>query len=643
MAHLTHLFRPIKIRGMELKNRLVMAPMVTNYAAEDGSVTQRLIDYLVARAWGGVGLITVEASYVRPDGRGFRNELGIHKDDLIPGLRELTRLVHEGKSKISLQIFHAGRQTSATMTGVQPIAPSPLADPSTGEVPRELSVSEIHEVQDAFVQAARRAKEAGFDAVEVHGAHGYLIGEFLSPFSNRRTDEYGGNLEGRSRFAMEIVQKIRQVVGPDYPIFFRISADEYVTGGLDLAQSKAIARLMEGAGVDCISVSAGNYASPGLIIAPTLDLERAIFVPLAQGIKSVVSIPVIAVGRLHDPSIADQVIAEGQADMVALGRALLTDPGWPEKAERDQVDEIRPCISCNQACINYLLQQQPVSCLVNPGVGREREFAISPAPQSKRVVVVGGGPGGLEATRVLTARGHQVTLFEEDPRLGGEFAVAALAPNKEEFTDSLRWQIRQVYKSGADVRLGHRATADEIVALKPDAVVVATGSRPMVPKLPGLTKARAVVARDVLMGNTVPGPRVAVAGGGGVGLATAEHLALSNREVTIVEATDSVGADTTPDRRYWTLEDLAEHDVGIITDAAIRDLSDGNVVVEHEGHTETIGTFDDVILALGYEPDRSLIKELEGRVPAIYTIGDAVQVRSAVEAIREGAEVGYKI
>jgi len=643
MGDLSHLFQPIKIRNLEIKNRVVMAPMVANYCTPEGAVTQRLIDYMVARAWGGVGLIETEASYVREDGKAFTNEMGIHKDDLVPGLRELTNLVHEGKAKIAMQIYHAGRQGSSKVSGLPLVAPSPLADPSSGETPHELTLQEIHELEDAFVRAALRAKDAGFDAVDVHGAHGYLIAEFLSPFSNRRTDEYGGNLQGRARFAMEIVSKIRQAVGPDYPIIFRISGDEYVSGGLDLPQTQAISRLVQDAGADAISVSAGNYASPGMMIVPPMELERAIFVPLAQAIKEVVSVPVIAVGRLHDPAIADQVIALGQADMVAEGRSLLTDPGWVEKAQRGEVDEIKPCISCNEACINNLMQQMPISCLVNPGCGREREFAIQPVKQPKNVVVVGGGPAGLEATRVLAERGHHVTLFEEDARLGGEFVVAGQAPRKEELSDALRWMIRQVMKSGADIRLGQRATADMVLSLKPEAVIVATGAKPKVPKVHGLKAQRAKVARDVLMGEAVPGQTVMVAGGGAVGLEAAELLSLMGKEITVVEMTSSVAADMTPDRRYWVLEELADHDVGLVTDATIQDVTDGGVRILHEGHEEVIGPYDDIVLALGYEPDAGLVKELQGRVPQVFNIGDSVQVRSAVEAIREGAEVARQI
>ncbi|MGQ9681661.1 MAG: oxidoreductase [Anaerolineae bacterium] len=643
MDRLWHLFQPITIGGLELTNRTVMAPMVTNYCSTDGAPTSRLMEYLGARARGGVGLLVVEASYVRPDGKGFRNELGIHSDDLIPALRELTRRVHEEGSKISIQLFHAGRQTSSTVTGEQPLAPSPLADPSSGELPRELTTAEVTALEDAFAAAARRAQAAGFDAVEVHGAHGYLVNQFLSPFSNRRTDEYGGNTHNRVRFAVNIVRKVRRAVGEGYPVFFRLSADEYVPGGITLSEAKLIAAYLQEAGVDALSVSAGNYASPGLIIIPTMDLDPGLFVPLAAGVKQAVSLPVIAVGRLHDPMLAAQVIAEGSADLVALGRALLTDPDWVRKAERGDIDDIRPCISCNQACIANLLSGQPITCLLNPACGREQELAVRPAGERRRVVVVGGGPAGLEAARVAAERGHSVTLFEEHARLGGEFAIAAFTPRKEELSDALRWMIRAACNAGVDVRAGERATAGRVLQERPDAVIVATGGRPKPADVAGLRDERTHLAREVLMGAVAPGRRVLVAGGGGVGLATAELLAQGDRQVTIVEQLEAVGADLSADRRYWLLADLVEHNVGILTHTSIRGASDGGVLVSHDGHEERLGPFDDFVVALGYEGDTRLQRELAGRVPEVYAIGDAVEPRSAVEAIREGAEVALRI
>jgi 2,4-dienoyl-CoA reductase-like NADH-dependent reductase (Old Yellow Enzyme family)/thioredoxin reductase len=638
------LFEPLVIGSMELANRIVMPPMVTNYASPEGEATPRLIDYVARRARGGVGLIIVEASYIRPDGRGFVNQLGIHRDDQIPALRRLVDAVHAEGARIAIQLYHGGRQSSAKVTGAQPLAPSAIPDPITNEIPRALAIPEIEDLVHEFGSAAARAKQAGFDAIEVHGAHGYLVAEFLSPFSNRRVDRYGGGTRGRATFAIEIVRHIREVVGENYPILFRLSGEERVEGGLTIDQTRIIAALLEEAGVDALHVSIGNYATPGGLIFAPMDVERGPLTALAAAIKQVVSIPVIAVDRLHDPLLAEQVLQSGQADLVAIGRGLLADPDLPNKARRGELADILPCIACNQACITPLLNQEPISCLLNPACGREAEFAIQQTAQPKRVLVIGGGPAGLEATRVLVARGHQACLVEEDDTLGGEFVTAAIPPKKEEIADAIQWMIRQVERSGATVKLHREVTMEWVEQFKPDAVIIATGAEPVRPPIEGIAHKHVVVARDVLLGTIEPGNPVLVVGGGPVGLETAEYLAVQMRQVTLLEPSATVGHGLEAGHRYWVLDTLRRAGVTLLDQTRLQTVfRDGTVLVGHAGSSRVIGPFAAVVLAMGYAPRNGLHDQIQQRMPETYLIGDAATVRSAVEAIREANEVARQI
>lgn len=638
------LFSTGKIGGLTLKNRLLMAPMVRNYADERGHMTPRYLAHIQRIARGGVGAMILEASYVSRDGRGFRNELGLHDDSVITGLRQAAEIVHAQGARLGIQLYHAGRQTSMQITGEQPVAPSAMPCPLMNELPRALNLAEIRKLVNAFGDAAGSAQAADLDFVEIHGAHGYLINQFLSPFSNRRTDGYGGSVEHRRRFLDEVINAVRARVGKDYPVTIRLSADEMVPGGLTPADTVELAAWLETRGIAAIHVSAGNYASytRGYMIPP-MAIEDAPLVKYAALIRARVKIPVIAVGKLRTPALAEAVLANGQADFIALGRELLADPDWPRKAQSGAADTIHKCIACNQGCISRLFDQRDVWCTVNPECGREREFAEHmTARKPYKLLIVGGGPAGMEAARYAAGAGLQVILCEAQAQLGGQLRAAGAAPYRpgwHQLQEDLQSSLQRL---GVEVRLNTRVDRKYVEREKPFALIVATGAQPVRPQIPGVNDMYVFTARDVLEGRSTAVGSVLVAGGGCSGAQTAEYLARAGHTVTLIEAEGDIAADAPLDDRTLLIGRLRVLKVNILSHTRLLSIENQVVHLAVDGENTQMA-FDTVVLCLGARSENRLEHDVLGLVPHVFTVGDAVRPRKVTEAVIEGALAGLGV
>ncbi|UCF92962.1 MAG: FAD-dependent oxidoreductase [Desulfobacterales bacterium] len=636
------LFQPGQIGNMTLKNRVVMPPMERCYANEDGSVTQRYIDYLVERAKGGVSLIFVESTYVDPVGRGRRYQLGVYDDSLIPGLRRMAEAVQQQGAKIAIEIHHAGRETSATVTGRQLVAPSPVPClPAGGEIPRELTLEEIHQIIDLYGEAARRVKEAGFNMVEIHGAHGYLVNQFLSSWSNQRKDEYGGPLENRMRFPLEVLAKVRANVGPEFPIDYRLSADEFLDGGLTLDETLIFAGELEKYGIDAIHVSAGIYESAEMITQP-MDIPPACLEHLASEIKRVVSVPIIAVGRINDPILAEKVLERGSADFVSMGRALHIDPECLVKAQQGKMEDIRRCFACNQGCLDLMLMHRPSSCTLNPEAGREREMRIRPSPQRKKVFVIGGGPAGLEAARVCALRGHHVSLYEKSGQLGGQILIASKAPRRSEFEEIPRYLTHAINKLGIDVHLNREVSPAMVLDQMPDAVIVATGARPVIPRLPGNDSPGVCTAWEVLLGEKRIRTKAIVFGGGQTACEVADFLASQGVPVILAAPDKTIAPDLQGTARGSILfRELEAQNVDIRLETTIERIAEEAVTLQHNGRMETIGGVQNVVIALGRQPENALYESLlqQSDRMEVYGVGDCIEPRKSIDAIAEASKL----
>jgi len=617
-----------------------MPPMATHFAGEDGSVNDRHIAYYVKRIKGGVGYITFEHTGVLKQGRAFPNMALIDSDQQIPPFKELVEAIHKEDGKIVIQINHAGRQTSASITGSPIVAPSAIPCPVRKEMPEELSLEEIQKIIDAFREAARRVKETGADGVEIHMAHGYLINQFLSPFSNKRTDEYGGDADRRMRMAIELLRAVRNKVGPDFTVLCRLSADEYVEGGLKLENTKEIAKALERNGADALHVSACVAAS-GYLNHPPYYAEEGVFVHLAQGIKSVVGIPVIAVGRIRTPELANQILEEKQADLISMGRALIADPNLPMKAFQGRVEEIIPCISCNRCILS--IRKGALQCAVNPETGREEIFKLKKTDRLKKVWIIGGGPAGMKAAEVAALRGHQVTLYEEKERLGGKFLLAAIPPRKQVLKEFIDQLTRQLEKLPIKIILGKPFGPASLRRGRPDVAIIATGAKPFFPPIDGIQEAKAISVEEALSGEVHLGRKILVVGGGGIGAEVADYLSENGKEVTLIEMREGIALDLVGHLQHFLNVRLRAKGVHILTSTkAIRFEKEGLWVEDPQG-TKKLGGFDSIVISLGSIPNDELVESLKGKVSEVYVVGDASKPREVMEAVLEGEELALKI
>jgi len=645
MMKLKKLFTPAKIGPMELRNRIVLPGIASCLVTFEGEITDHSIDYYAARARGGAALIILENTKVHPSGNA-PSIPALYDDRYIPRLRDLASAVHAEGAKIFVQLAHLGRQMSSAITGSPLLAPSPIPSPMYREMPREMTKEDIEEIVEAFGTAAKRAQEAGCDGVEIHGAHGYLICSFMSPRSNKRTDEYGGSLSGRLKFPLDIIDRVRAKCGKDFPVCFRVSCDEMADGGLTPDEMVIVCHLMASGGVDALSITrgAGDYRW----MVPPFGHPIALNAEFAGRVKRVVDVPVIVAGRIHDPLVAENILEEGKADLIAMGRALIADPDLPKKAQAGQLEDIIPCIACNQGCLNGLFTLLRLTCLLNPTVGLEKEMALIPAERRKKVLVAGGGPAGLEAARVAAQRGHEVTICEKTGKLGGQFNLAAVPPRKQEFAKAIQYLSIQAKKAGVKVELGKEVTPELVEQLEPDVVIVATGGAPIIPTdVPGADKPIVATPHDVLAGKVDIGHRVIILGGGALGCETAEYVGEQGaKEITITTrrgSIDEVAQDMVPWARAALMEKLSAYKVNIFTSATVKEILDDRVMLLREGKEESIRGATNVILARGVESIDDISAVIRDKVAEVYIIGDAKEPRKALEAIAEGAEVARQI
>lgn len=636
------LFSPIKVGTQEVKNRVFMPPVSTNLA-DHGYVTDALVDHYTARAKGGVGLIITEVVTVEPTYTYLPGDMCCYDDTFIPGWEKLAAAVHQYGAKIMPQLFHPAYMAFNVPGTPRLIAPSFVGPSYAREAPRPITIDEIHELTHQFGDAAVRMQKAGVDGVEVHAAHAHgMLGGFLSPQYNKRTDEYGGSLDARMRFLLEVIAEIRERCGKDFIIDVRISGDEYTDGGLTLNDMIYVSRRLEKAGVDMIHVSGGTTIKRGSAI-PAAGTKQASHAALSREIKKHVTIPVATVGRINEAWIAEELIEDGAADICMMGRANLCDAEFCNKAAAGRAEEVRPCIGCLR-CLNGIMFGKPIACTVNPDVEHD-EAGFEPAEEKKNVLVVGAGPAGMEAAYIAAQRGHHVVLVDKQEEPGGQLRIASVPPAKQELTRVIKYQFSRLAEAGVDVLMGVELTAEDIQRdFAGYEVVLAYGAEPIVPGFMTGFK-QVMTADDLLAGRAFPGKKIVIVGGGSVGCETADYLAPlvndlapSNRDVTLIEMTETLAANEGGAGRAVLVTRILDKGVHVLTEAKLTGVTEDTISYEKDGEEHVIEGADTLVLALGYRPNTALADALAEAGFACHVLGDSKQCGN----LRDAIEAGYK-
>ncbi|MFC1893751.1 FAD-dependent oxidoreductase [Chloroflexota bacterium] len=634
------LFEPGTIGTMRLKNRIVMAPMGLGAMAErDGNWSERVREFYVARARGGTGLITTGLVYVYHELEPYsKAHLNLYSDSHLDSLHRIAEGLHSYGAKFSVQLTAGFGRVMAVrlqkLYGGRPVSASATPcffNPET--ITRALGTGEVEEMAQAFGAAAKRCQVAGVDAVELHGHEGYLIDQFTSAIWNQRTDKYGGSPEKRLAFAGEAIAAIRSEVGEGFPVIYRVGIDHYLEGGRKPTESLWIARQLQSMGVDALHVDAGCYETWWWAHPPTYQ-PPGCMVDMAEKVKPEVTVPVIAVGKSHYPALAEKVLQEGKADFIAIGRELLADPDWPNKVMEGQLDDIRPCIGDHDGCLQELVSGKSTSCTVNPACGHEKEWALTPVKSKRKKVllVVGGGPGGMEAARVAALRGIEVILWEKSDRLGGNLWPASAIDFKKDLRDLLHYQVTQLNKLPVKIELGREATAESVFGSGIESVVLATGAIPQIPSIIGADNISMITAADLLLNKGSVGKSVVVIGGGLVGCETSLYLVQNGCQVAVIEQLSDILPDVPRANRDMLLKMLADNNIQVSTNASPVRVVAGGILAKHDDKDEILPA-ESLVLAAGMRPCNELQSKLTGKVADLYAIGDCVEPGHIISAI----------